>query len=105
MSCAWKEGGEHLLTSEQRDTTNTSTKDEIINRLGRKAWIHVAELGDRQAVKGIMPALISQGLKPEILVNCAGIQRRHPAEKFPDEDWDEVSRDPPDISPQYKSAP
>lgn len=78
------------INPSQRDTTNTATKDEITNRLGRKAWIHVAELGDRQAVKNIVPALTSQGLKPQILVNCAGIQRRHPSEQFPDEDWDEV---------------
>ncbi|CAP93964.1 hypothetical protein N7519_001169 [Penicillium mononematosum] len=89
MAFALAEAGADIILV-QRDTTNTSTKDEIINRLGRKAWIHVAELSDRQAVKGIVPALTSQGLKPEILVNCAGIQRRHPAEKFPDEDWDEV---------------
>ena len=25
-----------------------------------------------------------------ILLNCGGIQRRHPAEKFPSSDWDEV---------------
>ena len=30
------------------------------------------------------------GLKIDILVNCGGIQRRHPAELFPDEDWEEV---------------
>jgi 2-dehydro-3-deoxy-D-gluconate 5-dehydrogenase len=29
-------------------------------------------------------------VKPDILLNCAGVQRRHPSEKFPDEDWDEV---------------
>lgn len=52
----------------------------------------MAELSDRDAVKGIMPALTSQGIKPEILLTCAGIQRRHPSEKFPDEDWDEVRR-------------
>lgn len=37
-----------------------------------------------------MPALASQGIKPQILLNCAGIQRRHPSHQFPDEDWDEV---------------
>jgi len=26
----------------------------------------------------------------DILVNCAGIQRRHPAHEFPDDDWNEV---------------
>lgn len=50
----------------------------------------MAELSDREAIKGVIPALTSQGIKPQILLNCAGIQRRHPSEKFPDEDWDEV---------------
>lgn len=30
------------------------------------------------------------GLTIDILVNCGGIQRRHRAEIFPDEDWNEV---------------
>jgi 2-deoxy-D-gluconate 3-dehydrogenase len=50
----------------------------------------VVELSKREEVKKIIPAVASQGLRPEILLNCAGIQRRHPSEKFPDEDWDEV---------------
>ena len=85
-------GDKRRLTTVQRDSSNTATKDEIVNRLGRQAWIHVAELSDRKAVKDIIPTVTSQGLKPDILLNCAGIQRRHPSEKFPDEDWDEVSR-------------
>ncbi|KAJ6094018.1 hypothetical protein N7467_002863 [Penicillium canescens] len=88
MALALAEAGADVILV-QRDNTNTVTKDEI-TRLGRQAWIHVAELGDRQAVKNIIPAVTSQGLKPEILVNCAGIQRRHPSEQFPDSDWDEV---------------
>lgn len=51
----------------------------------------MAELSDRKAVKEIVPTLYSQGIKPNILVTCAGIQRRHPSHQFPDEDWDEVS--------------
>ena len=50
----------------------------------------VAELADREAVKGIIPGLVKDGQKPDFLLNSAGIQRRHPSEKFPDEDWDEV---------------
>ncbi|OGE55185.1 hypothetical protein PENARI_c005G00495 [Penicillium arizonense] len=94
MALALAEAGADVILV-QRDNTNTVTKDEI-TRLGRQAWIHVAELGDRQAVKNIIPAVTSQGLKPEILVNCAGIQRRHPSEQFPDSDWDETPpEDPP----------
>ncbi|ODM18711.1 hypothetical protein SI65_05328 [Aspergillus cristatus] len=89
MTIALAEAGADIVLI-QRDESNTATRDEIINRIGRKASIHVAELSNREAVKGIIPALVSQGIKPQILLNCAGIQRRHPSEKFPDEDWDEV---------------
>lgn len=90
MALALAEAGADIILI-QRDESNTATRDEIISRLGRKAHIHVAELSDRKAVKEIIPAVVSQGFKPDILLNCAGIQRRHPSEKFPDEDWDEVS--------------
>lgn len=90
MAFALAEAGADIILV-QRDESNTATRDEIINRLGRKAYIHVAELSDRKSVKGIIPSVTSQGLKPDILVTCAGIQRRHPSHQFPDEDWDEVS--------------
>ncbi|CAI7634722.1 unnamed protein product [Penicillium pancosmium] len=89
MAFALAEAGADVILV-QRDESNTSTRDEIINRLGRKAYIHVAELSDRKSVKEIIPSVTSQGLKPDILVTCAGIQRRHPSHQFPDEDWDEV---------------
>lgn len=90
MAFALAEAGADIILV-QRDASNTATKDEIENRIGRKAHIHVAELSDRKAVKDIVPSVTSQGLKPDILLNCAGIQRRHPSHQFPDEDWDEVS--------------
>ena len=37
-----------------------------------------------------MPAILKDGYKIHILVNCAGIQRRHPSSQFPDNDWNEV---------------
>lgn len=89
MAFALAEAGADIILV-QRDESNTATRDEIINRLGRKAYIHVAELSDRKSVKEIIPSVTSQGLKPDILVTCAGIQRRHPSHQFPDEDWDEV---------------
>lgn len=39
----------------------------------------------------VVPTVTGEwGLKIDILINCGGIQRRHPAELFPDEDWEEV---------------
>ncbi|KAL4787324.1 hypothetical protein BJX76DRAFT_318891 [Aspergillus varians] len=89
MAIALAEAGADIILV-QRDASNTTTRDHILNTLNRKATIHVAELSDRASVKSIIPTLASQGHTPTILLNCAGIQRRHPSEKFPDEDWDEV---------------
>jgi 2-deoxy-D-gluconate 3-dehydrogenase len=41
-------------------------------------------------VAGIVPKVLADGHEIRILVNCAGIQRRHPCEQFPDSDFNEV---------------
>ncbi|PYH86127.1 2-deoxy-D-gluconate 3-dehydrogenase [Aspergillus uvarum CBS 121591] len=89
MAYALAEAGADIILI-QRDESNTTTRDEITTRLHRNAHIHIAELSSRDALKQILPALTAQGFTPNILLNCAGIQRRHPSEQFPDEDWDEV---------------
>ncbi|KAL2870906.1 putative 2-deoxy-D-gluconate 3-dehydrogenase [Aspergillus lucknowensis] len=89
MAIALAEAGADIILV-QRDNSNTTTADTITRTHARKAHIHTAELSDRASVKAIIPTLTAQGFHPTILLNCAGIQRRHPAEQFPDEDWDEV---------------
>ncbi|KAL4929885.1 putative 2-deoxy-D-gluconate 3-dehydrogenase [Aspergillus undulatus] len=89
MAIALAEAGADIILV-QRDASNTATRDHIINTLKRNATIHTAELSDRAAVKAIIPTLVTSGHNPTILLNCAGIQRRHPSHQFPDEDWDEV---------------
>ncbi|KAK2805852.1 hypothetical protein FQN51_008626 [Onygenales sp. PD_10] len=89
MALALAEAGADIILV-QRDESNTSTRDEIVSRTGRKASIYVAELSNRESVAGIIPAIVRDGRQVEILLNCAGVQRRHPSERFPDEDWDEV---------------
>jgi NAD(P)-dependent dehydrogenase (short-subunit alcohol dehydrogenase family) len=41
-----------------------------------------------------VPRILADGHQIRILVNCAGIQRRHPCEKFPDSDFNQVSQTP-----------
>lgn len=69
--------------------SNTETRDAV-RALGRKANIVVADLADKAAIKALIPGLVADGTRIHILVNCGGIQRRHKAEVFPDEDWEEV---------------
>ena len=38
----------------------------------------------------MLPKILKDGHQIHILLNCGGIQKRHAAEKFPDDDWNEV---------------
>lgn len=73
----------------QRDTSNTATKSQI-EALGRKATIYTADLSDAASVAALTPKILKDGHSIDILLNCAGIQRRHPAHQFPDDDWHAV---------------
>ncbi|KAB2579106.1 putative 2-deoxy-d-gluconate 3-dehydrogenase protein [Lasiodiplodia theobromae] len=88
MAVALAEAGADLLLI-QRDTSNTATKSQI-EALGRKATIYTADLSDAKSVAALTPKITGDGHKIDILLNCAGIQKRHPAHQFPDEDWDAV---------------
>ncbi|KAK9472027.1 2-deoxy-d-gluconate 3-dehydrogenase [Dipodascopsis tothii] len=76
----------------QRSTTSTDTKTAIEGLgNGTTATVVVCDLADPASVKKIIGHItVDLGLVIDILVNCGGIQRRHPAENFPDEDWNTV---------------
>lgn len=77
------------LSTKQRDESNLSTK-EAIEKLGRRAQIYVADLASQDSVRAIVPKVLEDGHDIHILLNCGGIQRRHPSHQFPDDDWSEV---------------
>jgi 2-deoxy-D-gluconate 3-dehydrogenase len=58
--------------------------------LGRRSQIYSADLTSPSSVAALVPKVLADGHQIDILVNCAGIQRRHPAHEFPDSDWAEV---------------
>ncbi|KDQ32002.1 hypothetical protein PLEOSDRAFT_1062090 [Pleurotus ostreatus PC15] len=60
--------------------TDEKTQDTIA-ALGVRAYVVYADLEDMADVK--TPRI-------HILVNCAGVQRRHPSVAFPEADWDTV---------------
>ena len=89
LALALAEAGADIVLI-QRDASNTSTK-EAIEKVGRKATIYEADLADRAQLHAVFPTIVGDGHDVDILVNCGGIQRRHPAETFPDDAWDDVS--------------
>lgn len=87
----------------QRDDKNTTTKSKILE-LGRKATIVTADLASDTEVASLAERVLSEKHDVDILVTCAGIQRRHPSHIFPKSDWDEVNET--NLSPSFcaKSA-
>lgn len=88
MALALSKAGADLILV-QRDTSNTSTKERI-EAAGGRADIVVCDLSDAAAVAKLIPGVVDSGRVLDIVVNCGGIQRRHPVEEFPDDDWNEV---------------
>lgn len=74
----------------QRDDKNTATKSKILE-LGRKATIVTADLASDADVSSLAERVLAKKHDVDILVTCAGIQRRHPSHIFPKSDWDEVN--------------
>lgn len=89
LAIALAEAGADLVLI-QRNFSNTATKQQI-EKLGRKATIYQADLAKKEDLKGLVKRITDDGHDVDILVNCGGIQRRHPADQFPDQDWDEVN--------------
>lgn len=88
MAIALAESGADILLV-QRDTSNQATKEKI-ESLGRKATIYVADLSSQSSVSSVVPQILKDGHRIHILLNCGGIQRRHPSHLFPDDDWQAV---------------
>lgn len=71
-----------------------SIRDRVPNA---QICVVYADLGDTASVKGVVPKALEAfnsllgDATIDIFVNCAGIQRRAPAEAFPEDDWDAVS--------------
>lgn len=79
----------------QRDDSKHDTAD-LIKSIPQKVDVVICDLADKQSVGSLVHHVTSSqasgglGRGIDILVNCGGIQRRHKAEEFPDEDWQEV---------------
>ena len=90
MAIALAEAGADVILI-QRDPSNTATSTQIMS-LGRKCTIVPGELCSKESVSELL-SLVQKNTNDapiHILLNCAGIQRRHPSHAFPQDDWDSV---------------
>lgn len=73
----------------QRNEHQEDVKQEIM-ALGRKCEIVPCDLGNKEQVKSAVDRVLELFGDLDVLVTCAGIQRRAPATDFSEQDWDEV---------------
>jgi len=64
--------------------------EDRLRDLGRRYRYHYADLSVREQTKGIIPSVLQEMGRVDILVNCAGIGPRFPAEQFPEDQWEKV---------------
>ena len=90
LALALAEAGSDIVLIQRPGSKDITTKIEI-EKVGRKATIFYADLASADEMRGLVKKITDAGHDIDILINCGGIQRRHPAHQFPDEDWNEVS--------------
>lgn len=74
----------------KRNAEATETKEKV-EQLGHKAVVYVADLSSTADVANLTPKILADGHEVRVLINCAGIQIRHPCEDFPDADFSQVN--------------
>lgn len=70
-------------------STTIKTQAEV-ERAGRRFTSIETDLGQKGAVSNLMGTLALHGIKPDIVVNNAGIIRRNDSIDFTEDDWDDV---------------
>ena len=92
LALALAEAGSDIVLIQRPGSEDNTTKLEI-EKLGQKVTTYHADLASPDDLRGLVRRVTEGGHDIDILVNCGGIQRRYPAERFPDEDWNEVRRE------------
>jgi 2-dehydro-3-deoxy-D-gluconate 5-dehydrogenase len=89
LAIALAEAGSDIVLIQRPGSQDAETRMSIEN-LGRKATVYHADLASSDDMSGLVKRITTDGHDINILVNCGGIQRRHPAHEFPDDDWNDV---------------
>jgi gluconate 5-dehydrogenase len=79
-----------LVVLNGRDRVALDAAKTRLEQSGGRADTAVFDVTQRDAVRASVDAIVAQHGAIDVLVNNAGIQRRHPVEAFPEDDWDAI---------------
>lgn len=85
------EAGADIVLIVRPSTTGTTTNRRI-EATGRKCYVLHADLAtiSQNVADEVVKSAIQSAGRVDILINCGGIQRRHPSVEFPESAFDEV---------------
>lgn len=79
--------GAAVVINAKRSRAAAEATVAAIEQAGGRAWVHLADVTDASAVKGMVDATIAQYGRLDILVNNAAVREEAPFEKMKFEDW------------------
>ncbi len=90
MAIALAEAGADIVSIQLADDPRASMLAEGVQQCGRKLSVFETDVADSKALRECFARIWQSGVTPDILLNCAGINRRAKVEDFTDEDIDAV---------------
>lgn len=90
MAIALAEAGADIVSIQLPDDPRASLLKEGVESLGRKLTVFESDVADSAKLRACFAEIWAAGVVPDILLNCAGINRRAQVENFTDEDIDAV---------------
>lgn len=91
MSIALAEAGADIVSIQLSGDARSDMLKEGVAACGRKIRVFEANLADSAALRKCFADIWAAGIVPDILLNCAGINKRAKVEDFKDDDIDAVS--------------
>jgi len=91
MAIALAEAGADIVSIQMPKDPRAELLDRAMNELGRKLTVFETDVADSPKLRACFQDIWKSGVIPDILLNCAGINRRSRVEDFKDEDIDAVS--------------
>jgi hypothetical protein len=90
MAVALAEAGADIVSIQIAGDPRAEMLVEGVKQCGRKLQVYEADVSDSPKLRETFQKIWSDGVVPDILLNCAGINRRSKVEDFKDEDIDAV---------------
>lgn len=90
MCVAMAESGANIVSVHLPDDPAQVKLEEAVAAVGGKVAAFAADVGDSQNLREAFNSIWEAGIVPDVLLNCAGLNRRGPIETMTDEKIDLV---------------